>query len=473
MVNTRHFTPIAAAVFLSVVLMIGFNGSSAPNAGTKQTKAASIASSSVWSAAAMMERNISSVFDMPEDELWSSSSLSCPYNVSFYVYETLPANLTTHYENITRHSIHSAVENIQTEWILLHLFETSPCRTANASQADFFFVPYMHIAHCFLKDGYSQFCGQVPSSEMQQLFQSLVYLNKSPAHKARHIFIKMHDIHSTRKEMRLPQSVLLTTGPRKGPRHMPLPLFHPDPLYQPSVILRDNNESWWTRPRKYAFVAFMGGLNPRMRPKWKQPRRFRLYFDKSVKETYPPTIGGLPYLSIVMDRGTGTRRVDFYEAYRNAVLCPILPGDNCWQRRFYDVIRNGCLPVIMEWPLLNGGSRSWHAPESCPMRDTYPLAKGQLMLGRGYNNSRDDLEIDYDSFVVRAPGNLENDSNMTSMLTAMQDVLADPVELARRQRNMMAVARRFTFGVGPNAHGTHDAFADVMKTLEHFARSAG
>ena len=411
----------------------------------------------------LMQRNlsISSVFDIIEEELWLSSSLSsaCPYNVSFYVYDNLPWNLTTVYENTTRHNIKIASENVQTEWILLQLFRTSPCRIYNASLADFFFVPYMHYAHCRFKGGYFQFCNQVPDSEMNELFDSLQYYNV--ATKDHHIFIKMHDAHSTKRQMRSPP-LQLTTGPRGSKRSIPLPLFHPDPRYQPSVLLdnRINNVSWWTRPRKYAFSAFFGGLNPRMRPRWKQPRRFRLYFDKDVREAYPPTIAGLPYYFRMT--GPETEFINFYEAYRESVLCPILPGDNCWQRRFFDVIRNGCLPVVLEWPIQGGDNRSWHTAQSgCPVVDSYPFAKGQ------FGNENHDFEIDYDSFVVRAPGNLEDESNVTSILKAMQDILAAPEELARRQQNMMSYLPLFTFGVGKDAHRYHDGFSQVMEILQH------
>lgn len=428
--------------------------------------------------AAFMRGNVSSVFEIPEDELWlpvrvssslrkqeqkktTSLSSSCPYNVSFYVYENLPRNLTTFYENITRREILNAGENVQTEWILLQLFRTSPCRIYNASLADYFFVPYMHVAHCVFKEGYFQFCNQVPDSEMNDLFESLQYYN--PVTKDNHIFIKMHDAHSTKRQMRSPP-LQLTTGPRRSQRNIPLPLFHPDIRYQPSLLLDNSiyNISWWTRPRKYAFSAFYGGLNPRMRPKWKQPRRFRLYFDKEVREAYPPTIAGLPYFFRMI--GPKTERIDFFEAYRDSVLCPILPGDNCWQRRFFDVIRNGCLPVVLEWPIQGGDNRSWHTAEpQCPVVDTYPFARGQ------FRNMNSALEIDYDSFVVRAQGNLEDESNVTSILKAMQDVLASPEEVARRQQQMMSYLPLFTYGIGQDSHMYNDGFSRVMEILQHFS----
>jgi hypothetical protein len=51
----------------------------------------------------------------------------------------------------------------------------------------------------------------------------------------------------------------------------------------------------------------------------------------------------------------------------------------------------------------------------------------------------------------------------------MQEILADPQEVARRQRNMMAVAPLMTFGLGKDEHVYDDAFANIMRILENRA----
>jgi hypothetical protein len=79
------------------------------------------------------------------------------------------------------------------------------------------------------------------------------------------------------------------------------------------------------------------------------------------------------------------------------------------------------------------------------------------------------IEIDYDSFVVRALGNVADETNVSSILTTMEEILADPQEVARRQRNMMAVAPLLTFGLGQDAHVYDDAFARIMRILEYRA----
>ena len=177
-------------------------------------------------------------------------------------------------------------------------------------------------------------------------------------------------------------------------------------------------------------------------------------------------------------------------------MCPILPGDSPWQRRFFDVIRNGCLPVVMEWPLKDGRT-SWHVPDGYPAEDSYPFFKtttgsvdddptGSTNRNDPNNRTRRvtattatataakngsnnlDLEIDYNSFVVRAIGDPNNEADMTPMFRMMEQVLADPEEIARRQRNMMKYLTLFTFGLGRDAHRYDDAFAAIMHRLERY-----
>ena len=99
--------------------------------------------------------------------------------------------------------------------------------------------------------------------------------------------------------------------------------------------------------------------------------------------------------------------------------------------------------------------------------ETYPFIS-HLSTYNNTNNPRNyDWSIDYRSFVVTAEGNTgENQSNMTALFEAMESVLKDPVELRRRQLNMMKYATQLTLGVGLDAHKYDDAFSGMLKLLE-------
>ena len=193
-----------------------------------------------------------------------------------------------------------------------------------------------------------------------------------------------------------------------------------------------------------------------MNPYATQGKRFRKYFKDHVEAKYSDqapsssSFVGRPF--VMGEWGVGAGGGPF-SLYQNTVFCPILPGDNAWMRRFYDVIRNGCLPVLLAWPTPDN-STSWYTPNNpIAVEDAYPGG------------------VDYDSFVVSALGNISNELDMTPMFDAMESVFNNPQELHRRQQNMMRLVTKFTFGLGPDAHRFDDAFSLVMVELKKYMHS--
>jgi hypothetical protein len=320
---------------------------------------------------------------------------SCPYNLSFFVSEGLPPNLTVVLEDEIQAMAHRdgrVQENMATEYALLQLFRTSPCRVYNASRAHFFFVPYMHHSHCILAPGYRLSCGQVPDADPDALFATLHPLYM-PATRQRHIFVNAYDDFMSKPQIKGRNTFLrLTSGPLNEKKDEPggivLPIFHDGPDYQPSMLRK---KSWWTRPRKYAFAAFFDArLSPRMKKK-SQPRRFRAYFVDSLRDYYPETVAGYPYLVRLIGTTTNANvttsgeqeqsvlppaTIDYVAAYRESVLCPILPGDNCWQRRFFD-------PQRLPTPRPGMAQGQWRTivAHSRPVRLLHPVG---LPVHQGY-----------------------------------------------------------------------------------------
>jgi hypothetical protein len=64
--------------------------------------------------------------------------------------------------------------------------------------------------------------------------------------------------------------------------------------------------------------------------------------------------------------------------------------------------------------------------------NVYPFIKGPLGNGNDGNESNTMELIDYDSFVVKAAGNPNDESNLTSILAAMESILNNPKKLRRR-----------------------------------------
>ena len=163
-------------------------------------------------------------------------------------------------------------------------------------------------------------CGQVPDGEINLLFESLQYYNtnnnnnnSNQNNNNRHIFINVYDAIMTKRQINSNNNhITLTSGPtRVTSSGIIVPIFHDDPKYQPSNSIQSSSLlslSWLDemrnqdgddddddddsvvrsttagggggggvpsssslvsrrpfRRRKYAFVNFYGGMNPRMK----------------------------------------------------------------------------------------------------------------------------------------------------------------------------------------------------------------
>lgn len=456
-----------------------------------------------WSAEALKQNSTLSMLVFPKED-WPSYSPSnrgsCPFNLKFYVAE-LPETVSTEVEDDVKGKLGNGTalrSEVSMEFALKQLFETSPCRTYNISESDLHIVPYMHSADCdynFDPTKGSTGCSQVKTHRINLVRSSV----PSYVPIDRQVFISMGPESATRDHLRFAQyglniprpiKVKLTTGDRQHNGIFAMPTLNLLPKYQPSIISK-RDESWWTRPRKYAFVAVYGQLNHRMNPYSKQPRCFRNHFfhhlnrEFSDQEDFAGT--GLPYLARYIDEEKVKAKKGNYD-YGRSVLCPILAGDSPYSMRFFDVILEGCIPVFVEWNLINREintemKKSWWIPskiypcapdedrrsigtEASNIVETFPFISSLST----YNNTDDitnqDWAIDYRSFVITAPGNSSNQSDMTAIFDAMISVLNDPEELRRRQLNMMKYATRLTMGLGLDAHEYDDAFAGALKLLE-------
>ena len=412
------------------------------------------------------ENNMSySMFATPLADWSSSMPPPTKTTLKIYVYDNLPRKLTSDVEyclldlyiNTIDH-----VENFKAELGLIYLFRTYPGRTTDPHEADFFVVPYAAEGHCQCHEGYTWNCAQVPSEDMEDLRKSLWFLNETS--KKRHIFVLAG---ARAKPQVWGKPLKLTTAPSVKPGQIVVPNLEDKAPYQPSALLR-RGEDWWTRRRKYAFSFVYGGRNAKMKG---GGRLYREYLEQEIAENYPNAeILGIPFLMKRWSSPHDFHKIETFEIYNQSTLCPCLPGDLAWQKRFFDVILNGCIPVVLSFttPNLPGG-KSWFLPEEqrgehASVWQTYPFAKGQF-------GGRESFEIDYESFVVEIPVDMKSQQNMSSVMTIMESILSDKQELRRRQRRMMQYAISFTYGMGKDAHRHNDAFAHIISALEHYQRA--
>lgn len=244
-------------------------------------------------------------------------------------------------------------------------------------------------------------------------------------------------------------------------------LNHQARLYLPKQITsktQDGDEkdqpsdenSWWTRNRTYAFSFFFGASNPKMK---KNGRRFRVYFYNEFKND--TSVGGKPIVLRTKTANTPLRRDEYLDYYEDSVFCPVLAGDISWQLRFYDVLACGCIPIVLEWPTSIGADgRTWFVKNKFSVWQTYPFAKGRY----GGNNSA--IEVDFDLFVLRVPGNERDEKDMSRVRQTLERLLRNEPETIRQmQINLRENIDYITYKLGLEAHSSEDGFHRILKVL--------
>mmetsp|Transcript_28097 Transcript_28097/g.56732 ORF Transcript_28097/g.56732 Transcript_28097/m.56732 type:complete len:707 (+) Transcript_28097:97-2217(+) len=469
--------------------------------------------------------------------LLSSSSPSLPPHIpkafKFYIYENLPSKMT---EDIERQILEAyssnaiTYQNFKADLVILRLFRSHPSRVfhinddanqnrsrtrgANAADnaainlenIDLFVVPYPHASHCLLSPNWKNECMHVDDSLIQsQVLDKLNYYKGDL--KRRHLFINTMEVFLAHPLLRtIGRS--LTLGPRLSSihsnvnhhdndelfEHLIVPYFKDEPGYQPSIIHSCPLSLWYTRPRKYSFAYFYGSTNRRMTRNY---RIHRQYFLEEVAMNWKKVdlIGGKPFIleKIGHDGGSESdiesgqhgeqtqKRYNQMKTYSQSVFCPTLPGDSPPQKRFFDVILAGCIPVVLVFNtntkaanhLNSDGGRndserygdfgkgdskhnhtSWFSADSngYTVQDSYPWAKHSSTLPP-------DREIDYESFVVQIYGGVKN------IKPTLEALMENQTEIQRRQLELGKVAKYFTYGAGEDAHVYEDAFSMMLESV--------
>jgi hypothetical protein len=178
-------------------------------------------------------------------------------------------------------------------------------------------------------------------------------------------------------------------------------------------------------------------------------------------------LGGTPVLVKQLTDGVEVNYEDFYQTYEDSIFCPVMAGDASWQQRFYDVMLCGCIPVVLEWITTHPGGRSWHVPHNgASVWETYPFPKGKFGGGDAA------LEVDYDSFVVRVPGNTTDEADMSAIRAKLERLLIHELDTVRSmQQSLLKNIQFLSYNLGLRAHTTEDAFYRTLKVLARNARS--
>ena len=360
----------------------------------------------------------------------------------------------------------SALTTKMADVAFLQLFDTYPGRTNNPDEADIFFVPYPHAAHCYCAEGWQIGCGHVSDTEIDRVFDSLHFYNATTA--ARHLFVLSGHQFFTHPRL-LSQPLKLLGGnlneeelDRKERGTIVIPYLNDKMLFQ-EVFHRPDD--WWIRPRQHAFSFVFGDSNSRNTGN--DPRRVRVIFRDNWIRRNRTELGGLP-VHVLSFNTTAIPKDALWTGltkYHESIFCPVLAGDSAQQARFFDAMMAGCIPVVLEFSktvMTKKHPNSWAV--SLP---SWYRKKGEV-TGAVYpfHDSLVDFGIDYNLCVltVSARGN----DDVMKLPGIMDRMILNEMDRIRTiQQNLKHCARRTAFAMGSNAHKYEDAFALVVRMLSH------
>ena len=350
--------------------------------------------------------------------------------------------------------------NFNNDVVLLKRFLRYEYITKNPSEADIFIVPYPHKSHCICrqKSHTKAMCVYSYKLVEKEVIGKLDFYNAYPS---KHLFILGSDWDLANPPLRKKSILQLSLGPADGCRKrgkgpsancgsLVVPYVNTDFEYQPKQ-LAELSESWWLdRERHYGLTAIMG--TP-------AHLKVRVVFYQNATRMLGDNIGGMPIHLSTNGNDRNLKRHDIaMNIYRNSTFCPILPGDDCAQKRFFDVILSGCIPVVLRYPSDEKGWPSWFARGECSIRRAYPFGRGSF-----FND--ENAGIDYRTFVVE----IDDDCGLECMKPKLEELMSKPDTVRLLRRNLMSFARLLSYGLDEASYGYIDAFSALLVTLRHYS----
>jgi hypothetical protein len=346
--------------------------------------------------------------------------------------------------------------NYNSDVAYLKWFQDFSGKTTNASQADLFVVPYPHWSHCICVRNISFLSTKCPYGvpEMKEkVLDNLAYYEER---KERHLFLFGVDWKMVRPAIRthLVDSMTISLGPTCPAGqpsslcgHLVTPYVDTFRAYQPRAI---QPLEWWThRDRTFALSAAVSTRDD-------FDERIELIVNQSTH--LGDSVGGLPYRMMdLMEQRRQVSQFILQGMYNESIFCPILWGDACPQKRFFDVILNGCIPLVPSFTPSDdeGFPTFFRRKGSCSVRRAYPWSKGAFF-------GDEKVGVDYTTLVVQYDGTC----GLPCMKPAMEKVFS--TELTRIRTDLRNYARLVAFGAGNSRYKSLDGFSAMLVAIRHY-----
>ncbi|KAL3902482.1 MAG: hypothetical protein SGILL_010807, partial [Bacillariaceae sp.] len=223
------------------------------------------------------------------------------------------------------------------------------------------------------------------------LFPFLTFWNDSDASsQQRHLFFQANEGNL----QALPDSLVAAMKPHRrysGGKDVTIPYVNTNREYQPPMLMQQFEDNKFFANKNYSLVSVMN-------TKISGNGQLRYEFMNRSQELIGDALGGLPVH--IADFSNNRRKMigeqETLRMYRNSIFCPFFRGDSPNQKRIFDVIMSGCIPVAMTHHWLDektGMNLTSYFATGNPLSSFMPFAKGTFS---GYPN----MGIDYRELVV-------------------------------------------------------------------------
>ena len=325
-----------------------------------------------------------------------------------------------------------------------------PLRTNDPTQADLFIVPFPCASYCMCHADTKALCNQV---QLASVLGNLPYLNERTLH--RHFFF--HTIDAVHPYLKANAPLLGSTGAKRCVTlhqcgYLEMPYANTNPQNQPKAIHHTTLED-----KVYAMSAF---ISPKIAGESNDRRAF---FEAYEALPNNQTLGGLPTLvNGLKGRHIQGGELHILQAYRDSVFCPTLRGDSPPQKRFFDVLLNGCIPVVLAHDeSTDPPFASYFAPGGASTARTYPYAIGSF-------DGWPQLGINYETIVVEVNGTC----GMSCFFPLLEDLLVNrPNEIRAKQQEIARLAPLLTYGMEQSRLQQADATAALLVQARHHANT--
>lgn len=336
-------------------------------------------------------------------------------------------------------------------------------RTFDATKADFFIVPYAATAHCACRNDRAR-CKLVSTDEIKtNVLENLNHLNNDTL--TRHVFLSSVQRELNHPFMKtLPLVITLEAKVDACPLHKPCghiiqPYVNTNDFFQPNsaeMLEIHANPSLDKRP--YAIGAVMSGSIKSQDTTGR--KEFLQEMEKLTAENN--TIAGRPVQVVSLDRRVLSNERNIFSIYQQSIFCPCFRGNTPAQKRFFDVILNGCIPLVLQYyESHEAGYPSFFKPRGTSIRISYPYSTGLF-------HREPNMGIDYSKLVVTINGTC----GVPCLVPKLEDLLINhPEQVAQLQQRVSKVAKLFSYGMEQNALQHVDAVAALLVQVRHYVTS--